>query len=229
MISAIRPGVTTLRPIWPTKASPPPWMTGVPALSPSASAASLREPLDVLAEVDHVGRQLVEDVVEADLRVEVRRPAAGVAVVVAAHGRRVDVGGPAPGQRPGRPVGGVAQVRRRLVGLGLLLLEPEQLGRQPLRRHRRRAAAVVLASGVGGLADPLGLVGRADVHPHDRRADDARRTCRSRRRCTWSRRPRCRRSRPPPLRRPSWRRGSRTAAPSTTRRGPARPSRAAGG
>ena len=43
-MSAIRPGVTTLRPIWPTHASPPPWATGVPGFSPSSSAAASLRP-----------------------------------------------------------------------------------------------------------------------------------------------------------------------------------------
>src|SRR5204863_1022788 len=86
-----------------------------------------REPVNRTTEIEYLGRQLLEDIVEADLLVEGNRPAAVVTVVVAANRSGVDIGGHSPGQPKCRPIWGVDEVLGLPVGLRFALLEPEQL------------------------------------------------------------------------------------------------------
>ena len=120
------------------------------------------------AQVEHVGGELVEHVAEPDLLVEARRPAVFVAVVIGAQAGGVDAGCPPTCEPEGQPVRGFYEVRRPIVGLRLVLLQPEGFRRVPLGGDR--TAAVVLPAGMLGFGDAQRLVRGPDVHPHDGRS-----------------------------------------------------------
>ena len=126
-----------------------------------------RQLTDRGAEIDHLLRDLVEDIAASDGFVEVDGPAAVVAVVVHAQRGRVDVGGPLAGQLVGHPVGGVDQPEGRVVGFALVLPQPGGLERVPLGGGRGGAATVVEARHRIRLLRAGGLLGGAHVHPHD--------------------------------------------------------------
>ena len=119
--------------------------------------------------VDH-GGELVEHIPCAGLFVEVDGPAAVVAVVVHAVGGGVDVLGPLAGQLEGQPVRRVDQAVGLVVGLALVLAQPCGLEGEPLGGRGQGAASGVAPCGRLRVDDAGGLLGGADVHPHDRRA-----------------------------------------------------------
>ena len=130
-----------------------------------------RQLTDRGAEIDHLLRDLVEDVAASDGFVEVDGPAAVVAVVVHAQRGRVDVGGPLAGQLVGHPVGGIHQAVCRVVGLALVLPQPCGFEGVPLGRGGGGAPAVVEPRHRIRLLSAGRLLGGAHVHPHDRRPE----------------------------------------------------------
>jgi len=69
-----------------------------------------------------------------------------------------------PGRAPRQEVGEIEEMRRRLVGLRLVLLEPEDLRRFHFGRHD---AAHIAQHRMAGPVDAAGLFERAVIHPHD--------------------------------------------------------------
>lgn len=82
VISAILPGSTTPRPICQPKHRRAPGRRAFPRADPSAGGRDGAQAADGRAQVDDLLGNLVEDVAAADGLVEVRGPAALVAVVV---------------------------------------------------------------------------------------------------------------------------------------------------
>jgi hypothetical protein len=118
-----------------------------------------------LAHLEHLLGKLVEHILDAHGLVEVLRPAALVAVVVPAEAGDVEGGGPFSGEAVGDPIQALADAVGVLVVFGLVLLEPQRLGRHPLGREV--GVPGVLQRRVSGFGDPSCLVYRPDVHPHD--------------------------------------------------------------
>ena len=121
-----------------------------------------------LAHVQDALRETRQQVAQADLLVEIGRPAALGPVVVPADAGVVDAADPLAGQPVGQPVDELADVAGLAVGFRLVFLEPEDLAGQPFGRDV--AVAVVLQGRMAAGRDAPGLVGRAHVHPDDGRA-----------------------------------------------------------
>ena len=140
----------------------PPWATGVPALSPRSSAAAASSRAVPLPSGTICSGHLPGSSSSPTACNSASGPAAVGPGVVPLHGDVVQRECPLAGQPVHHPVGALDDPAGPGIGPGLVVLEPERLGKHPLGRD---PTGDIAENRVARLADGLGLAVRPLIHP----------------------------------------------------------------